>query len=209
MKTSTADAPAMNRPAIESQAAPAMPADRLGAALLAIARSAIAGRLGVAAPTPARDEVPDTPAATFVTLTRDGLLRGCIGSLEARRPLAFDVAENALAAAFRDPRFPPLTATEWPAIRIEVSLLTPAETLSFSSEADALARLRPGIDGVVLQAGGRRATFLPQVWESLPDPADFLARLKEKAGLPAGYWSDTLRLSRYAVKKWREEDPAT
>lgn len=178
----------------------------LGQALLAIARQAIATRLGLpATPPPAHPRLGE-PGASFVTLTQHGELRGCIGSLEARRPLAVDVAENARAAAFRDPRFAPLEAEEWPATRVEVSLLSAPEPLPFSSQADALAKLRPGIDGIVMEAGARRATFLPQVWEALPDPADFLARLKEKAGLSAGYWSDELRLSRYTVDKWRETD---
>ena len=137
----------------------------------------------------ARTALPELaePAATFVTLTQQGQLRGCIGSLEAYRPLATDVAENAVAAAFRDPRFPPLNSGELARTRVEVSLLTPAQAMSFSSEADALAQLRPEIDGVIFSASGRRSTFLPQVWEQLPDPSVFMARLKQKAGLPAGY----------------------
>lgn len=178
----------------------------LGRALLAVARQAIASRLGLPAPPPPAHPRLAEAGASFVTLTQHGELRGCIGSLEAHRPLAVDVAENARAAAFRDPRFAPLGADEWPATRVEVSLLSPPEPLPFASQADALAKLRPGIDGIVLEASGRRATFLPQVWDALPDPADFLARLKEKAGLPAGYWSDELRLSRYVVRKWCESE---
>jgi AmmeMemoRadiSam system protein A len=143
------------------------------------------------------------PAATFVTLTQDGQLRGCIGSLEAYRPLATDVTENAVAAAFRDPRFLPLEPADWPRTRAEVSLLTPAEALLFTDEADALSRLRPGIDGLILTHGRQRATFLPQVWESLPEPRHFMAQLKLKAGLPADFWDDAVTLARYGVEKWK------
>lgn len=183
----------------------------LGKTLLLLARHAIAERLGVA-PAPDMPGQPDLsshpelarPGAVFVTLTRQGDLRGCIGSLEARRPLAEDVAANARAAAFGDPRFAPLTADELAEIRIEVSLLTPAQALSFSSEADAIAQLRPRVDGVILEVGRQRGTFLPQVWESLPDTRQFLRELKRKAGLPADFWSNEVKLSRYQVQKWKE-----
>ncbi|OHC60381.1 MAG: AMMECR1 domain-containing protein [Rhodocyclales bacterium GWA2_65_19] len=179
----------------------------LGATLLTLARNAIAARLGEAQ-SPA-DDCPELhkPGATFVTLTQQGNLRGCIGSLEAWRPLAQDVQENAIGAAFRDPRFEPLTADELPITRVEVSLLTPAEPIFFTSEADALAQLRPEIDGVILTAGQHRSTFLPQVWEQLPGPASFMAHLKQKAGLPANYWGTDVRLERYTVKKWKEATP--
>lgn len=179
----------------------------LGTTLLTIARNAIAERLGKStAPLP---ELPDASelaqaGATFVTLTQAGQLRGCIGSLEAYRPLAADVAANALAAAFNDHRFSPLGAEELAHTRLEVSLLTPAEPLVFSDEADALARLRPGVDGLILTRGQRRATFLPQVWESLPQAGKFLAQLKLKAGLPADYWDGQITLARYGVRKWKE-----
>ena len=135
-------------------------------------------------------------------------MRGCIGSLQAHRPLADDVVANALAAAFRDPRFPPLAADELAVTRIEVSLLAQAEPLPCADEAEALERLRPGIDGLILSCGAQRATFLPQVWDSLPQPHDFLAQLKRKAGLPADYWSPQLTLERYRVRKWKEEATA-
>ncbi|PKO38033.1 MAG: AmmeMemoRadiSam system protein A [Betaproteobacteria bacterium HGW-Betaproteobacteria-6] len=179
----------------------------LGATLLTLARNAIAVRFGQAQnPT---DDSPELhkPGATFVTLTQRDNLRGCIGSLEAWRPLVQDVQENAVAAAFRDPRFEPLTADELPITRVEVSLLTPAEPIFFTSEADALAQLRPEIDGVIFTAGHRRSTFLPQVWEQLPGPATFMAHLKQKAGLPANYWGSDVRLERYTVKKWKEATP--
>lgn len=144
------------------------------------------------------------PGACFVTLTEHGHLRGCIGSLQAWRPLLDDVRANAVAAALRDSRFAPLCAAELPAVRIEVSLLGPSTPLRFRNETDALAQLRPGEDGVILDCDGRCATFLPQVWDELPFPAEFLAQLKRKAGLPAAYWSEHMRLSRYAVQQWKE-----
>lgn len=179
----------------------------LGTILLQLARAAIASRLGETAPAAADLPELHQPGATFVTLTQHGQLRGCIGSLEAWRPLLTDVQENALAAAFRDPRFDPLTAEEWPLTRVEVSLLTAAEAMNFRDETDALAQLRPQVDGVIFTAGRRRSTFLPQVWEQLPEPTQFMAHLKQKAGLPASYWGSDVRLERYAVQKWKEASP--
>jgi uncharacterized protein len=138
--------------------------------------------------------------ATFVTLTMDGALRGCIGMLEACRPLAEDVAENAKAAAFRDPRFPPLSEEEFEKIDIHISVLSPPEEITFSSEAGLLEQIRPGTDGLILQEGSRRGTFLPSVWEELPDKEQFLTHLKMKAGLPGSYWSGTLRVFRYTAE---------
>jgi AmmeMemoRadiSam system protein A len=140
------------------------------------------------------------PRASFVTLKVEEQLRGCIGSLEARHPLVVDVVRNAYAAAFRDPRFPALTWPEFERLGIHLSLLNPAEPLPCCGEADLLARLRPGLDGLILEEGVHRGTFLPSVWESLPDPRDFLRHLKLKAGLPAGYWSDRIRVQRYTVE---------
>ena len=179
----------------------------LGLALLKIARQAIGKELGVACDVPAAAlALPELqqPGATFVTLTLDGELRGCIGTLQAHRPLIDDVRANALAAAFLDSRFQPLTRDEFDAVRVEVSLLAAPQPMSFAGEADALAQLRPNIDGVILESGLHRATFLPQVWESLPDPHQFMAHLKRKAGLPADYWSADIQLSRYEVTKWKE-----
>ena len=176
----------------------------LGTTLLALARNAIAARFGQ--PVAATADLPELhdKGATFVTLTQRGQLRGCIGSLEAWRPLRDDVEDNARNAAFRDPRFAPLESDELPLTRVEVSLLTPAEPMTFSSEADALAQLRPNIDGVIFTAGHHRSTFLPQVWEQLPDPVVFMAHLKQKSGLPAAYWGPDVRLQRYTVRKWKE-----
>jgi hypothetical protein len=179
-----------------------------GPALLVRARNAIAAHLKQ--PTRAEPAHPalNQPGATFVTLTQNGALRGCIGSLQAHRALDQDVRANAVAAAFSDPRFPPLTLAELPRTRVEVSLLTAPQPMTFSDEADALHQLRPNVDGIIFIAGegGKlgRSTFLPQVWEQLPDPHTFMAHLKQKAGLPADYWSSDVQLQRYEVQKWKE-----
>ena len=179
-------------------------ADDLGRALLVRARNAIGAEFGVAPqPEPPHPRLAK-PGASFVTLTRGGELRGCIGSLEAWRPLDEDVRENARAAAFRDPRFPPLAAAEFATTRVEVSLLSPAVPMEVASEADAVRQLRPGIDGVILEYDGRRGTFLPQVWETLTEPNLFLAHLRQKAGLPADFWAPGIQLRRYEVRKWKE-----
>ena len=175
-----------------------------GATLLKLARSEIASKLGEPAAKPVKAVWLQEPGASFVTLTRQGELRGCIGTLEAHRPLGVDVRENAVAAAFRDPRFMPLTRGEFDDVRVEVSVLSPTEPLQVKDESAALAVLRPNIDGVVFEYGHYRSTFLPQVWEQLPKPAEFLAHLKRKAGLPVDFWADQVRLSRYTVSKWKE-----
>jgi AmmeMemoRadiSam system protein A len=138
--------------------------------------------------------------ASFVTLEKGGQLRGCIGSLKAWRPLVVDVAENAFAAAFRDPRFPPLRVDEADDLAIHLSLLTPAVAMTFRSEADLLAQLQPGVDGLILQEGSCRSTFLPSVWAELPTPPRFLTQLKRKAGLAADYWSPGVRIWRYTTE---------
>ncbi len=176
-----------------------------GRMVLDFARGAIEQALGVGS---ARTH-PDAPwlqahGSCFVTLHRDGDLRGCIGSLEPYRPLAEDIAGNAIAAALHDRRFPPVEASELNALEVEVSLLTPSEPLPCGDESDALRKLRPGVDGVVIEFGTHRATFLPQVWESLPEPLLFLRELKRKAGLPADFWHPGLRISRYGVEKYSE-----
>lgn len=140
--------------------------------------------------------------ACFVTLEHGNMLRGCIGHLEAIQPLAVDVAENAFAAAFRDPRFPPLARHELEGLSLHLSILTPARPLPFDSEADLIARMRPGIDGLILSDGHHRGTFLPSVWEQLPEPRDFLRHLKQKAGLSPGHWSPTLRVERYETESF-------
>ncbi|MGH8667275.1 MAG: AmmeMemoRadiSam system protein B [Burkholderiales bacterium] len=179
-----------------------------GSTLIGIARAAIGEKLGASASVHRPAPWLERPGATFVTLTYENALRGCIGSLEARRSLALDVRENALAAAFSDPRFKPLTAQEWARTAVEISLLSALEALPLDDESQVLRRLRPGIDGLVLEFGHHRGTFLPQVWEQLPEPASFLMSLKRKAGLPPDLWEPEMRLSRYTVTKWREQDLA-
>ena len=139
------------------------------------------------------------PGACFVTLHLHGQLRGCIGTTRAYRPLIQDVAENAFAASQRDPRFPPLDRKELPDIDLSLSILTPPEPMRFRDEADLLEQLVPGRDGLIIEDDGCHATFLPQVWEQLPDPQDFLSRLKQKAGLRPGQRSRTLAAQRYRV----------
>ena len=181
-----------------------------GRTLLRIARVSIAGALGAGfAGAPEADETwLRESRATFVTLKQGEKLRGCVGALEARRPLAEDIAANARAAAFEDSRFEPLTLEEFARTGIEVSLLSTPKTLAFDDHADLLGKLRPGVDGVILEhvEEGRRGTFLPQVWEDLSDPEQFIAHLKRKAGLAPGTDTRRCRVKRYRVLKWREAD---
>lgn len=144
------------------------------------------------------------PRATFVTLNHSGRLRGCIGHLSPIQSLVEDVAQNAYAAAFRDPRFPPLRPAEWPELELHLSILSPATPLVCASEAELIAQLRPGIDGLIMEDGPCRGTFLPAVWESLPTARLFLEHLKQKAGLPPHHWSATLRISRYTTESFGE-----
>jgi AmmeMemoRadiSam system protein A len=180
----------------------------LGRALLSIARDTLDRAFGSRGSGRQRHAALDAPGATFVTLMQQGELRGCIGTLKAHRSLKNDVAQNALAAAFHDPRFTPLTEDEWPRTYIEVSLLSPPAPMAFADESDLLRQLVPGVDGVVLEWRGTRATFLPQVWASLPEPREFVAALKGKAGLASGFWQDGVRVSRYTVHKWKETELA-
>ncbi|MBA54289.1 MAG: AMMECR1 domain-containing protein [Pseudomonadales bacterium] len=142
------------------------------------------------------------PGASFVTLESNGNLRGCIGSLQAHQPLAEDVVHNAYSAAFRDSRFMPLQADELAGLSLQVSVLTEPTDLSFRDEADLLQQLVPGEDGIILEDGYHRATFLPQVWNQLPQPDLFMTHLKNKAGLPSNYWSEDIRIQRYHVEKF-------
>jgi hypothetical protein len=173
-----------------------------GAALVAIARAAIAGAPEDGAVLAAREPWLRAPGASFVTLRLDGELRGCIGSVQARRPLGEDVAHNARAAAYRDPRFPPVTPEELARLRVEVSVLSEREPMQVASEDEAVAMLRPGIDGVYFEFHELASTFLPQVWEGLPQPEQFLGELRRKAGLPPRFWHPDVRLSRYTVEKF-------
>lgn len=138
--------------------------------------------------------------ATFVTLHLGRRLRGCVGVLEPIRPLVMDVAANAHAAAFRDSRFAPVGEKEVSMLDIEVSILSATEPMEFSSEEDLIAKLRPGIDGLVLTEGRKHGTFLPAVWDLFPEPRDFLSQLKEKAGLASRHWSENIRMERYTVE---------
>jgi AmmeMemoRadiSam system protein A len=142
------------------------------------------------------------PGAAFVTLRRRGSLRGCTGSLQARHPLVRDVAENAHRTAFADPRFPGLEAAELEDLDVHLAVLSPLTPLASPSEGDLLGALRPGVDGLVLREGSASSTFLPAVWKTLPAPADFVAELKRKAGLPASHWTETLRFERYTVQEF-------
>jgi AmmeMemoRadiSam system protein A len=151
----------------------------------------------------ARDmEILHAVRASFVTLHRLGALRGCIGSLVARRTLAADVAYNAFGAAFRDPRFAPLRAAERDHLDIEISVLSPTEHVTFSDRADLIAKLRPGIDGVVATWAEYQATFLPAVWQSLPNADLFLDRLWSKAGIPATVPVRYVTVERYTVESF-------
>jgi len=182
--------------------------DARGPVLLAQARAAIARRLGIAVQPAPHAVFLEEPGASFVTLKIARELRGCIGSLQAHRPLGEDVRANAQAAAFEDPRFPPLALREYDALDVEVSVLSAATPLVVASERELHAQLRPGIDGVTLQWRHRRGTFLPQVWESLPTPREFVAHLKRKAGLPIDFWAEDISISRYTVEKFGEGAPA-
>jgi len=177
-----------------------------GRLLLRIARESLVEALGIGMAADYREAWLQEPGACFVTLTRWGELRGCVGCVRASRPLFDDVWLNARASAFHDTRFPPVERDELAEIAIEVSLLSqPVPMPSFAREEEAVAALRPGVDGLILEAGPHRSTFLPQVWEHLPDPTEFLAHLKRKAGLSPGFWSPDVELQRYAVTKWEEE----
>jgi len=181
-----------------------------GELLIAIARSAIARRLEREHPAHAAD-APwlNEPGATFITLMQSGRLRGCIGSLRAHRPLIDDVRANAVAAAFHDPRFKPLRHEEFDLTDIEISLLSALQPLEAGDEEHALAQLKPGVDGLVFQYGHHQSTFLPQVWEQFNEPREFLSHLKYKAGLPPDFWDAQVKLQRYTVSKWREQDLRT
>lgn len=170
--------------------------------MLELARQAVVCGVGHAPPpsTLANGSIPPLlmePRATFVTLEKNNQLRGCMGSLEAYRPLIEDLTNNAIAAALEDPRFPPLCAEEIPELLISISILSPPEPLAVKSEEDLLEVLQPGVDGLILEEGHRRATFLPSVWKELPRARDFVRHLKRKGGWPEGYWSPRMTAKRY------------
>ena len=177
-----------------------------GRTLVKIAREGIAAKLDGARGNDASAPWLREHRATFVTLKQGGELRGCIGSLHAHRPLGADVVANACAAAFGDPRFRPVAASELGAIDVEVSILSTPGRLLFADHRDLVGQLRPGMDGLILAAEERRGTFLPQVWEQLREPEVFLAHLKRKAGLAENYPTARCTIWRYQVLKWTERD---
>lgn len=176
--------------------------------LLGIARSSIeAGVVNEHLDIAVHNHLPalQEQGASFVTLKINGQLKGCIGSLQAYRPLVLDVSENAFAAAFNDTRFSPVTSGDLLRLSIQISVLSTPEVISFSSEQDLLKKLRPGIDGLILEDGSNRGTFLPSVWESLNEPKEFLMNLKTKAGLDQGYWSNEIMIKRYTTESFSEK----
>ncbi|TGD74809.1 AmmeMemoRadiSam system protein A [Mangrovimicrobium sediminis] len=176
-------------------------------AALQLARAAITAHLAGAPPPSVPAELQSLQTSgLFVTLEKNGALRGCIGIIENAGSLGEALCEYAVAAACRDPRFPAVSSAELPALEIGVSLLQPPRPMTVASRADLLRQLEPGVDGLVIEEGRHRATFLPQVWEQLPVAEDFLGRLLQKAGLPEDYWSPRLRFSRYRSDSFTEAD---
>jgi AmmeMemoRadiSam system protein A len=182
--------------------------ERDGRELISLARECIESvfRSRAMPPFPERDYSPALRQlrSAFVTLRTCEQLRGCCGSIEPTRPLAEEIWQDALASAFRDPRFPPLSAPEWPTIHLHVSVLEPPRPIEVASEEDLIARLRPGIDGLVLQCHGARATFLPSVWEDIQEPREFVRHLKAKAGWSESFWSPNVEVAIYEVEKFDE-----
>lgn len=165
--------------------------------LIDLARHTIASKLGVVLPKPNLESMENADIATFVTLKINGELRGCIGTLVAHRTLVEDIKGNAISAAFRDPRFSPLCKEEFNNLEISISLLTEPEDIHFSNEDELLSKIRPGIDGLILSTATNRGTFLPSVWEDLPEKSLFWQHLKRKAGLPVDFWSPDIVVQRY------------
>ncbi len=190
-------------PLPESASDPAALVARHGPTLIALARASIRHGLDYGEPLavdPATYPAPlRAPAPSFVTLRLDGELRGCIGKARGDRPLVADIAENAFAAAFRDPRFDPLDEDEFTRVDIEVSVLGAPEPIAAESEDALCAALRPGVDGLILKHEAGQALFLPAVWEMLPDARDFIAHLKAKAGLDPRGWPPGLRAYRFVA----------
>lgn len=183
-----------------------------GAELLRLALAAVAARfadrpLGALRPSAGAGDGPlRDPGASFVTLEAAGRLRGCIGSLDAVRPLWTDVVRNA-ARAMRDPRMAPVTVAEWDELEVTVSVLSPVERLPTDGPEGLVAALRPGVDGLLLADGHRRATFLPSVWAKLPESGGFLAALLAKGGWPVGSWPDRMVVYRYTTVEFRDAGP--
>lgn len=178
--------------------------DPRGPVLLALARATIDAALGGPAPTSPAASFLDRPGACFVSLHRRGRLRGCIGNITPLPSLREAVTHNAVAAALRDPRFPPLTRRELADTTIDISLLSPLSRLPADSEATLLAALRPGVDGLQISAGHRRAVFIPAVWDQLPEPRDFLDHLRAKAGMPPAPWPADMHAERFTAEHFAE-----
>jgi AmmeMemoRadiSam system protein B/AmmeMemoRadiSam system protein A len=178
--------------------------DEHGLTLVLLAAASIDHGLEHAKPLPVdlaeHPEALRQPGACFVTLKRNGQLRGCIGSPQAHRPLVQDVTDNAFKAAFRDPRFPALTPGEREGLDLSIAVLSPQTPMSFADEADFMAQLRPGRDGLIIADGPRRALFLPAVWDQLPDPKAFVQHLKRKAGMPPDHWSPAFQAWRFVTE---------
>ena len=177
-----------------------------GQILIALARDSLRAAFGDPPSAPASEPWLVGRGATFVTLRKAGRLRGCVGTIEPYRSLADDVRSNACAAAFSDPRFEPLARDELDDVSIEVAELTPTEELPVRSEKDAMSAIRPGVDGVLIASGRRRGTFLPQMWEQLPDVHEFFMHLKLKAGFSPDEWPSDTKVWRYQARKYKERD---
>jgi AmmeMemoRadiSam system protein A len=178
-----------------------------GKIILQLARQTIARRLGIESETiDVMDSAFDVESGSFVTLKIKGSLRGCIGNLSASESIAAGIQRNAISAAFHDSRFSPLTASEFKDVEIDISILSQPQSLEYRDGADLISKLRPGVDGVVLKLGGAGATFLPQVWDQLPDPELFLGHLCRKAGLMEAAWKDSHpEIEIYQVQCFEEE----
>ncbi len=148
----------------------------------------------------AADDYLSRRRASFVTVYVDGELDGCIGSIQPRRPLGVDVASNAYMAAFEDPRFSPIGAEGLATLEVRISVLSPLELRPVDDEDELCRLIEPGVHGLLLEVAGRRGTLLPSVWEKCPDPREFVAHVKRKAGLPRDFWSDRMRASTYTVE---------
>ncbi len=183
-----------------------------GPTLLHLAAASIEHGLAFGKPQPVT--IAEYPAdisrqgACFVTLKQGGKLRGCIGSTEPHRPLVLDVAENAFSSAFKDTRFKPLTEQERQGLTLSISVLSDSHPMTFTDEADLLAQLCPGVDGLIIEDQGQRALFLPSVWELLPEPGKFMANLKAKAGMPVNHWSGGFKAWRFAAEEFSTDDLA-
>jgi AmmeMemoRadiSam system protein A len=179
-----------------------------GAELARLAAAAVAARLRdhqLPAAVPGSQALADA-GASFVTLEARGQLRGCVGTVEAARPLYLDVIRNA-QRAMRDPRLRPVTPVDWPDLDVKVAVLSPSEPLAAGTRAELVAALRPGVDGLLITDGARRATFLPSVWQRLDDPERFLAALLAKGGWAPGEWPAELRAWRYTTAEYRDLAP--